>query len=63
VRPAGDTTERATPTPSRKAKRVRDKITHKRGTVIRVYSEGWLLTEMEDGTWSLFKPDEVEPAK
>jgi membrane protein implicated in regulation of membrane protease activity len=60
VRPAGDTTENTTPTPRRKAKTVRDKITGERGKVVRVYREGWLLAEMEDGTWSLYKPDEVE---
>ncbi|HEV8713918.1 MAG TPA: hypothetical protein VGX03_13965 [Candidatus Binatia bacterium] len=55
--------ENAIFTPSRKAKIVRDKVTHKRGKVVRVYDNGWLLVEMEDGTWGLFKPDEVEPVE
>ena len=57
------TKESAIFTPSREAKIVRDKITHKRGKVVRVYNDGWLLVEMEDGTWSLFKPDEIELVK
>jgi len=55
--------EKAIFPPSRERKTIRDKLTRERGKVVRVYREGWLLAEMEDGTWSLFKPEEVELVK
>jgi hypothetical protein len=63
MRSTGGTEKKMTLFPSRERKTIRDKLTHERGKVVRVYREGWLLAEMEDGTWSLFKPEEVELVK
>lgn len=57
------TKEKASFVPSRERKMIQDRLTHERGQVVRVYGEGWLLAEMEDGTWRLFKLDEIELVK
>jgi hypothetical protein len=45
----------------REGQKVRDKITHRPGTIEQVYHDGWLLIRWADGVLDQAEPRDVEP--